>query len=62
MKYNELGRKLKGIGCYDTGDQINGHPVWYSPVTGKRFKMSNHGGQEVASGTLRSIKRDAGLK
>ena len=62
MKYNELEKKLKKIGCYDTGEQQNGHPLWFSPVTGKFFKMSNHGSDEVAKGTLKKKKKAAGLK
>lgn len=62
MKYNELERKVKKIGCYDTGKQMGGHPIWHSPKTGKDFKMSNHGSEEVATGTLRAIKRMAGLE
>ena len=62
MKYTELTKQLKKIGCYDTGEQQAGHPLWFSPVTGKFFKMSNHGSEEVATGTLNSIKKAAGLK
>ena len=62
MKYNELERKLRKIGCYPTGGSIDGHPEWYSPVTGLYFPMSHHQHQEVASGTLRRIKRDSGLQ
>lgn len=62
MKYSELERKLKKIGCFYTGEQQNGHPVWESPKTGKRFCMSNHGKEEVATGTLSAIKKAAGLK
>lgn len=61
MKYNELSKRLRRIKCFDTGEQANGHPLWYSPVTGKVFKMSNHGSREVPKGTLISIMRDAGL-
>ena len=61
MKYNELERLVKKAGCYDTGRQQNGHPLWYSPKTGKEFQMSNHGATEVATGTLRKIKRAAGI-
>ena len=61
MKYNELERKLKKLGCYDTGQQMAGHPIGHSPITGKEFKMSNHGSEEVATGTLNSIKMAAGL-
>lgn len=62
MKYSELEKKLKKAGCYDTGKQANGHPVWFSPITNKRFKTSNHKSQEVKIGTLKSILKQAGLK
>ncbi len=62
MKYNELERKVKKIGCENTGREMNGHPLRYSPVTKKYFQMSHHGGEEVAPGTLNKIKKAAGLK
>lgn len=55
MKYNELERLAKKAGCYDTGRQQAGHPLWYSPITGHYFQMSNHGSEEVAKSTLRAI-------
>ena len=61
MKYSELERKLKKVGCYEDGE-MNGHPLWFSPTTGKHFKMSHHKSQEVAKGTLHSIKKDSGLQ
>ena len=61
MKYNELERLVKKAGCYDTGETEAGHPLWINPKTGVRFPMSHHHLQEVATGTLRSIKRAAGL-
>lgn len=51
MKYNELERKIKKAGCYPTGVDRNGHPLWFSPKTGKEFKFSHHGKEEVAKGT-----------
>ena len=62
MKYAELHRKLKKAGCYETGGTRNGHPEWYSPITGKKFATSHHEQKEVATGTLKSILRDAGIK
>jgi len=61
MKYSELERKLKKIGCYEDGE-IDGHPAWFSPATGKYFKMSHHKNKEVATGTLNSIKKSSGAK
>lgn len=62
MKYSELERALRKAGCYPlNGKQINGHPAWFSPKTGKKFRMSNHGSLEVKLGTLKQIMKDAGL-
>lgn len=61
MKYNELHRILKKNGCYPLGKTQAGHPLWFSPKTGKEFTTSHHEAQEVATGTLRSIKRLAGI-
>jgi predicted RNA binding protein YcfA (HicA-like mRNA interferase family) len=60
MKYSELEKKLKKAGCYQDGE-MGGHPLWYSPITDKNFKMSHHKKQEVATGTLQSIKKDSGV-
>ena len=38
------------------------HPTWYSPKTGKYFQTSHHKSEEVKPGTLKSIKRDAGIE
>lgn len=61
MKYSELERKLKKIGCYLDGE-MNGHPLWYSPKTDQYFKMSHHKSHEVAKGTLSDIEKRSGLK
>lgn len=61
MKYTELHRKLKKAGCYETGQTRNGHPEWYSPLTGQYFTTGAHGKQEVATGTLRNIKKASGV-
>lgn len=61
MKYSELHRLLRKNGCYPTGETQAGHPLWFSPKTGKEFTTSHHEKQEVATGTLKSIKRMAGI-
>lgn len=60
MKYSELERKLAKAGCYQV-DEMSGHPLWYSPITDKFFKMSHHKNREVAKGTLKSIIKDSGV-
>jgi predicted RNA binding protein YcfA (HicA-like mRNA interferase family) len=61
MKYSEVERILKKEGCYEVGE-MNGHPLWYCPITSKYFKMSHHKSKEVAKGTLKSISNNSGVK
>lgn len=60
VRYAELKRQMRGIKCYVVREGAN-HELWYSPITGKIFPVSRHDGQEIPAGTLKSIKRDAGL-
>ena len=62
MKYNELEKLVRKAGCYPTGEEQAGHPLWINPNTGERFAMSHHHSREVAAGTLKSIKRAAGIR
>lgn len=62
MKYKELHKILRKAGMIETGDQRAGHPLWLNPQTGEKFTTSNHGSQEVATGTLKSILRAAGIQ
>ena len=61
VKYSELYKRLREIKCCIVREGAN-HSMWYSPVTGKTFPVSHHKGQEVPTGTLKSIERDSGLQ
>lgn len=61
MRYSELEKELRKINCTVFREGAN-HTIWYSPVTGKRFPVSRHKNEEVPIGTLKSIRRDAGLE
>lgn len=60
MKYSEVEKKLKKAGCYfiSSGD----HPWWFSPITGNKFKLSNHKSEEAKVGTLKEISKISGVK
>jgi predicted RNA binding protein YcfA (HicA-like mRNA interferase family) len=60
MTYGELKRLLKKGGCY-LHHQGNRHEMRENPKTGKQFPAGRHNAQEVRDGTLKAIKRDAGL-
>ncbi len=59
MKTGELLKKLKKSGCYLVRHGTR-HDIWYSPLTGKEFPVPKHK-EEVKTGTVRSIFKDAGL-
>lgn len=60
MTYGELEKELKKAKCkiFRQGAR---HTLWIAP-NGKVFPVSRHKTQEVPAGTLKSIKRDAGLE
>ena len=62
MKYSELEKLLRKMGCYYTNKEESGHPLWYSPLTDTLFAMSHHHSREVASGTLIKILKAAGIR
>ncbi|MDR2090236.1 MAG: type II toxin-antitoxin system HicA family toxin [Clostridiales bacterium] len=61
MKYGELKKLLKKNGCRMERGGAN-HEIWYSAKTEKRFPVGRHDSQEVKTGTLNAILKDAGLK
>ncbi|MDE7122182.1 MAG: type II toxin-antitoxin system HicA family toxin [Oscillospiraceae bacterium] len=61
MRTSELKRMLKKAGCRKV-EEGKKHEKWYSPITGKYFRVDRHDGQQVDTGTLHSILKDAGLK
>ena len=60
MKLSELLKifKKNKITLVEHGKR---HDIYYSPITGKQFPVPRHA-KEVAVGTLKSIKKDAGLE
>ncbi len=61
MKTSELKKLLKKNKCKWMGE-YNRHEKWYSPITGKEFPVPRHDSQEIATGTVNRILKDAGLK
>ena len=61
VRYSELVKELKKAGCkvYREGAS---HSIWYSPITGQKFPVSRHKTEEIPAGTLKSIRRAAGLE
>lgn len=51
---------LKEHGCYFVSHGGN-HDKWYSPITGNKFFVPRHDAQEIPTGTLQAIRKQAGI-
>lgn len=60
MKVSEMKRLLRKAGCKKIREGGN-HEEWKSPITGKTFQVSRHNDQELATGTEKKIRKQAGL-
>lgn len=61
MRYRELSKRLRQLGC-EIGRQGKGsHITWLNPASGGRAVIPNHGGVDIAPGTVRGILKQLGL-
>ena len=61
MTYSELKRLLKKHHCQLVREGAN-HEIWYSPKTNLTFTVARHNRQEIPKGTIKSIKKSAGIE
>ncbi|AKD37394.1 TPA: type II toxin-antitoxin system HicA family toxin [Pasteurella multocida] len=59
MNSHDLIKELTAIGCTELRCK-GSHHIWYSPKTGKTFPVP-HPKKDLPIGTVRSIKKSAGL-
>jgi len=60
MKTTELLKILKKKDCYLIRHGSN-HDIWFSPITNKQFALPRHK-DEIKTGTLKSILKEAGIE
>ena len=60
MKVSELKKLLRKHGCYQYREGSN-HEMWEAP-NGNVFPVPRHNTQDVPIGTLKSIKKMAGIE
>lgn len=62
MKYREVSRKLKSLGCDELNRRGAGsHRVWRNPNNGKIAPLPDWGPKDLKLGTLRAVIRQLGL-
>ncbi|TNG89375.1 type II toxin-antitoxin system HicA family toxin [Testudinibacter aquarius] len=60
MRSSDLIKELKANGCEFIRHGKGDHQIWYSAKTNRRFSVP-HPKTDLPIGTLKSIKRSAGI-
>jgi predicted RNA binding protein YcfA (HicA-like mRNA interferase family) len=62
MKYREVAKKLRALGCEETPRRSAGsHRTWYNPATGRMAALPDWGAKDLKIGTLRAVVRQLGV-
>jgi mRNA interferase HicA len=61
MRYRELAKRLRKLGCHEMRAAKGSHHVWHNPATGKIAAVPDWGSKDLAPGTVRAIIRELGI-
>ena len=62
MKYRELAKRLKILGCYEIKRKGKGsHKKWVNPSSGKGTVIPDWGKKDLKEGTLKAILKQLGI-
>ena len=57
MRYKELAKKLRRLGCELDKQSRGSHEIWRSRLRGTRATVPNWGSKDLTKGTLSAIRR-----
>ena len=58
MRYRELAKRLRRLGCQELRTAKGSHRIWHNPASGKVASVPNWGSRDLAPGTVRAILRE----
>lgn len=61
MKYVELTKKLRQLGCEFTRYGAGSHEIWRNPATGKQVPIPYHRTKDIGTKLLSRILRELGI-
>jgi len=62
MRYKEIARRLKALGCNELPRRGKGsHRVWHNPSNGRIVSLPDWGVKDLKIGTLKAAIRQLGL-
>jgi mRNA interferase HicA len=63
MRYRELARKLRRLGCEEiVGRGKGAHRSWYNPAIGKITTVPYHGGKDLKPGLVSAVLKQLGIE
>ncbi|HEX5272609.1 MAG TPA: type II toxin-antitoxin system HicA family toxin [Gemmataceae bacterium] len=63
MKYREVARKLRKLGCKEIPAKRKGsHRKWHNPATNRSTVIPDWGSRDLKEGTLRAAVRQLGIE
>jgi predicted RNA binding protein YcfA (HicA-like mRNA interferase family) len=61
VKYRELSRRPRALGCEFVQNGADSHRIWWNPTTGRYTTIPDWGARDLSTGTLRGIASDLGV-
>lgn len=62
MRYREVERKLKNLGCFEINSKTGGsHRKWINPETNRGAAIPDWGTKDLKNGTLRGAIKQLGF-
>ncbi len=61
MRYREVAKRLRKLGCHEMRQGKGSHRIWRNPETGQVTTVPDWGSKDLAVGTVRAIIRDLGI-
>lgn len=61
MKYRDIAKRLRELGCQELARGKGSHRKWYNPLNGQVTVVPDWGSKDLAPGTVRAIIRELGL-
>ena len=61
MRYRQIAKRLRQLGCRETRGGKGSHRIWHNPTTGKVASVPDWGSKDLAPGTVRAVIRELGI-
>ena len=61
MRYHEIAKRLRWLGCRELRGGKGSHRIWHNPATGKVTAIPDWGSKDLVPGTVRAIIRELGI-